>query len=439
MNALLICPSERTEVSALAEMTPLVNFSVLGNPFIYYWLEHLAGCGVKSVRILADDRPDQVRTLVGNGAQWGLRIEVVPESDELSCDDARAKYSTTKPENRITESDHVVLLDHFPGCNDQNIFASYAEFFRGAQQWLTQKSGQTQIGVREVQPGVWVGLRSQIASDAKLIAPCWIGQNVLIKSGSEIGPMAFLENGVVVERRAAISESLVGGNTFVGELTHVTKSFALGNTLVKMESASIVRIPDNFLLCGLKDKSVSIECGNLVGRLAAWACLGLTSPFALVTVLKAKLSRHRALRPRRATVPSFVTQSSSIVYHEFAMANGWWKRWPQLLNVARGEFTWVGNRPLTHIEAGKLSNEFERLWLASPIGLISQGDSEGCTDVASDDARAHASFYAAQANWRLDFQILWRATKRLLTRKIENTVPVDSAAFKDRPVSLAAR
>ena len=439
MKAILICPAERPEVSALAEAMPLVNLHVLGNPFIHYWLEHLAGCGVKEIRILAVDRPEQVRAVVGNGAQWGLRIEVIPESEELSCEAARARYHEADPANSFVGSNHVVLADHFPGFENQNIFAGYTDFFSAVHQWLLQKAGQTQIGVREIKPGVWVGLRTQISAGAKLNAPCWIGQNVLIKSGSEIGPMAFIESGVVVEKQAAISESWVGNHTFVGGLTQLCKSFALGNTLIKIETSSVVRVPDKFLLCGLKDKNISIECGNIFGRFAAWACLALTFPFALATILQAKFSRRSVLRPRRATVPSFVTQTSSIVYHEFANANNWWKRWPQLWNVARGEFTWVGNRPLTSLEAGKLTNEFERLWLTSPIGLISQGDAEGCADLTSDEARAHASFYAAQANWRLDLAILLRAVKRLITRKTGNPRPADSAAFKDRPFTFAER
>jgi hypothetical protein len=59
--------------------------------------------------------------------------------------------------------------------------------------------------------------------------------------------------------------------------------------------------------------------------------------------------------------------------------------------------------------AARLSNDFERLWLAAPIGLISLADAESCPECFSDEARAHASFYAAGANWRLDLAVLARA------------------------------
>src|SRR5262245_3555510 len=92
MKAILICPGERTAVGALAEATPVSNINVLGKPLIGYWLEHLAARGAKEVAVLATDRPEQTRALVGNGARWGLRVKVIPEIRELSLAEARRKY-----------------------------------------------------------------------------------------------------------------------------------------------------------------------------------------------------------------------------------------------------------------------------------------------------------------------------------------------------------
>jgi hypothetical protein len=164
-----------------------------------------------------------------------------------------------------------------------------------------------------------------------------------------------------------------------------------------------------------------------LGRFSALLVLAATFPFALITILKAKWQGHRVLRPRRAVAPQTASENySSITYFEFATTNNWWKRWPQLWNVVRGEFTWIGNRPLTPIEVGKLTNEFERLWLAAPIGLISQGDAEGCADISSDEARAHSSFYGAQSNWRLDCTIFFRALLRLVLRKATVQPKIDT-------------
>ena len=84
------------------------------------------------------------------------------------------------------------------------------------------------------------------------------------------------------------------------------------------------------------------------------------------------------------------------------------RRWPQLWSIVIGDFAWIGNRPLSQRLANTLAREYERLWLAAPLGLISLADAEGCTNVMSAEMRAHSSYYAAKANWRLDVAILCR-------------------------------
>jgi lipopolysaccharide/colanic/teichoic acid biosynthesis glycosyltransferase len=103
-------------------------------------------------------------------------------------------------------------------------------------------------------------------------------------------------------------------------------------------------------------------------------------------------------------------------YRQLQGISGLWQRWPELWNIVRGEFAWIGNRPLTREQAGALENDWERLWLAVPPGLFSLADAEGCADPLSDEARAHASFYAVQkdrtVNWRILRRTFARAWKR---------------------------
>jgi lipopolysaccharide/colanic/teichoic acid biosynthesis glycosyltransferase len=113
-----------------------------------------------------------------------------------------------------------------------------------------------------------------------------------------------------------------------------------------------------------------------------------------------------------------LSTSETLVYYELADCSGWLRFWPQMWNIVKGDFAWVGNRPLSPFEVAELTNDFERLWLAAPIGLISLADAEGAADSFSDETRACASFYAVKANWRLDISILARTfvarTKRSL-------------------------
>src|SRR5262249_16371854 len=212
-------------------------------------------------------------------------------------------------------------------------------------------------------------------------------------------------SGCVVGRKCEVSDSIVWPETYVGELTELKHSLAPGSVLVDWESGSSTRVPDSFLLCALNDRPVPTLTGRWPGRLMGALIILLTLPLAFYAVLKAWLRGMRALRPRIAVRPHSAIGSPAIdglIYHEFTAVNGSLQRWPQLWKVVRGEFGWVGNRPLSPAAAVSLSNDFERLWLKAPIGLFSLADAEACREPFNHEARAHASLYAVCANWRLD-------------------------------------
>jgi lipopolysaccharide/colanic/teichoic acid biosynthesis glycosyltransferase len=150
-----------------------------------------------------------------------------------------------------------------------------------------------------------------------------------------------------------------------------------------------------------------------LSRAAAALAILLTWPFALFAALKTKLSGGPVLRPLLAVRPRASDRmhltGDTLLYYELNGAQGGLRRWPQLWKIVRGEFAWIGNRPLSPNQANGLINDFERLWLAAPLGLISLADVEGCTEFFADETRAHASYYAARANRRLDLAIFVQA------------------------------
>src|SRR4029077_6558508 len=104
MATVLICPSARPTVH-LASFAPLAAIPLLGECLVEYWLTHLARSGVREVKILAGDRPEQIATIAGDGTRWGLKVEIIAESRELTPSQVQIKYA----------SDRNAVLDHFPG------------------------------------------------------------------------------------------------------------------------------------------------------------------------------------------------------------------------------------------------------------------------------------------------------------------------------------
>jgi NDP-sugar pyrophosphorylase family protein len=245
MDRILICPGERAAVGFLAQTTPLVAIPILGEPLINQWLEALARSGSRDLLILATDRPDVVRGVVGDGSRWGVRVQVQAELKEPTSADALARGL------RCTHPDSVVMLDHLPGLPELPLFRSYRDWFSAVLAWMPQAAQLDRIGLREIQPQVWCGRRTHIAPSAQLKGPCWLGDHVRVGANAVIGPNAVLEDGVVVDSTSEIQSSVVGPDTLVGKLTRVQESIAWGSVLINWRTGSCTQVPDPFLLSAL--------------------------------------------------------------------------------------------------------------------------------------------------------------------------------------------
>lgn len=410
MKALIICPHERPGIALLAEKQPLALLPVCGKRLIEYWLEHFASLGVQKVLVLAADRPDEVRTVAGNGRKWGLVVEVIPEARELSIEDARAKYQTDSLE-WLSQPADASIIDRLPG-QTASAFDSYQTWSNAVQEFSHAPVSPTRIGLRQVQPGIWIGLRARLDSTAVLQQPCWIGDDVHIGPQAIIGPNAVIDNRCLVEAGAEICDSIVAPETFVGGFTELRNSIAFGSLLINVKTGSHVNVPDPFLLGELGAKAFQFSPLTLLGRLAAAAVMALTSPLAFYVCLKCVWRGQHPLREVTAVRLARGLTGQTLErfqFCEFTNVNRWVRRWPQLWSILAGDFCWVGNRPISASKAGRLHNDFERLWLHAPVGLVSLADVRGWVDSFSDEARAHSSFYAVQRNWRMDLQILGRA------------------------------
>ena len=408
MNAILICPGERENVLALAETVPLCNQVICGKGVIEYWIESLAVRGIRRVLVLATDRPEQVRALVGDGSRWGLQIDVNPEIRELTVEEAHYKYAKAFSGAPVD----VVLMDTLPGLPGSPLFRSYAHWHAALMEWMPRAATPDRIGVREVKPGVWVGLRTRISPTAQIQGPCWIGEDVEIGPEASVGPRVVVESRAVIEADAAVADAEVGPETVVGRLTELRHSLAFGATLVSHKLNSCTKISDTFLLCDLSPRRSIFKRSGFTARFLALIILVLTFPFALLAMCRSKMHGRGVFRPMLGVRPrpsgAMAMPGDTFIYYELAGTRGWLRRWPQLWSILKGQLAWIGNRPLHPRQAVRLMNEFEKLWLAAPIGLISLADAEGSTDFFSDQTRAHSSYYSVQANRSLDAIVLMR-------------------------------
>lgn len=411
MKAILICPSDRPSVAFLARTRPLALTPILGRTLLDLTLAEVASQGATEILILADDRPEEIRRAVGKGEAWGVKAEVLPESQELSCDEARRKYVHRQPSHWLPAPLDVRLVDHITDAAP--LWTDPGTWFSSLRHHIPNAAAR-RVGYREFSPGIWLHVRARVAPNARLEAPCWIGAFATIRPSARVGPGAIVEDHAYIDDGAEVTESFVGPATYVGALTDLRQSLAWGRGLFKWTNGSFTEVQDAFLLGELSGRATRKRTSNIAGRALALLALALFSPVVLAACFKRKSGTP--LFTRRYGVRAPVTNAlltEVCRYHELNGVSGIWSRWPQLLNVARGEFAWVGNRPLSPEQAAELYTDFERLWLSVPPGLLSLADAEQCPDPVGDEARAHASFYAVQRNFSQDLQILGKALRRL--------------------------
>lgn len=251
MKSLLICPSIRPAVPQLAEAGPLAVAPVFGGCVASHWVEHVASLGANHVRVLVSDRPEEVQAVLGDGSQWGVRLEVIAGGIDPTIGEAAARHRPVGENGWLPEPFDIVLMDHLPGGPDLPLFEGYASWFAALLAWMPRAVTPARVRVSEIRPGVWVGCRARVSPKAQLIPPCWVGDQACIGPGAIIGPEAIVEDRCVVEADARVAHSWVGPDTFVGPMTSVASSLAWGGSLTNWVSDSSLQVPDPFLLCSL--------------------------------------------------------------------------------------------------------------------------------------------------------------------------------------------
>jgi NDP-sugar pyrophosphorylase family protein len=263
MKTLLISPGRQTAVPLLNEHLPLAAVPILGEPLACHWVEHLASLGAREIRIVASDRADLVRAAVGDGARWGVQVEIIAAANEPTPAEAVARYRSPEEPGWLPPPADVVFMNHLPGRPDLPLFTSYAAWYEAIIAWMPRALTPVRVRVSEVRPGIWIGRRSRVAPTAVLQAPCWIGDQVLVGKDCVIGPGAVLEDRACIEAGAKVVQSIVGPDTYVGRLTVVASSLAGGSTLTNWRSGSSLRVPDPFLMCSLAGRTKPAPAGAL--------------------------------------------------------------------------------------------------------------------------------------------------------------------------------
>jgi len=288
MKVILICPSERHELEQLTGNGPLAALPLFGDTALGLWLSHLAARGVKQVKILASDRADQIKGLVGSGEKWGLDVTVHSEAIEPTIPEARKKHKPSDATGFVAEPEDVQIVDHLPWDDTYPMFADYASWYGACQMILNQIQPGFRVGMRQVAPGVWLGRGSQISATAKLEAPCWVGRGVHVGENAVVGPNVIVEDETYIDDNTELAQSWIGPDTYIGAVTQVRNSLAWGNSLINWMTNSHIVVPDPFLLSSVEQARQAVKGLLAPKRLPALFTETFSRPIAAFSSFKAK-------------------------------------------------------------------------------------------------------------------------------------------------------
>lgn len=83
MKALLLCAGYGTRLGSLTRDVPKALLPVAGRPLLDYTLAYLADAGVREVVINLHYRPEQIRTHLGDGSRFDVRVQYAYEHELL--------------------------------------------------------------------------------------------------------------------------------------------------------------------------------------------------------------------------------------------------------------------------------------------------------------------------------------------------------------------
>jgi hypothetical protein len=405
-RVLLICPDPSPALTAVTGGLPLALATFLGKPLIEHALDGLARNGASHVRILASDRPSDIRAYLMSGTAWGLAIELIPEPSELTPAAAAEKHAAFLP-------DSTVPLSSLPQAPHLPLLPDPAAWHR-ARIALLPILAPTQIGTHSPAEGIWLGLKARVDPSARLTPPCWIGPNSIIRARASIGPNAFIESDSLVDSDASVSDSTVDCRTYLGSMIRLAHSIASGASLLNWQNSSLTRLTDAFLLSPLAPPAESAS--SLPARTLALLALFLSSPILIPAAIAAAISRNPLFLQHAAALPSDPGNPlRSISYLSMPTLGPRFARWPSLWRIVTGHFAWTGNPPLTPPEAANLTGEFESLWLHTPPGLFTAPEAEGCSPPWDDAARAHAALFASSPSTAWRWKLITKGLRRFLS------------------------
>ncbi|HEY9870554.1 MAG TPA: NDP-sugar synthase, partial [Candidatus Obscuribacterales bacterium] len=90
------------------------------------------------------------------------------------------------------------------------------QVYRQAHMDVLDGKVKLDLGLAQIEPGIWVGEGTQINSSAKLEAPALIGRSCRIGDDVVVGSHTVIGDNVVIQEKASLKHPLIWSNSYIG-------------------------------------------------------------------------------------------------------------------------------------------------------------------------------------------------------------------------------
>ncbi|MEI7953742.1 MAG: hypothetical protein WCJ66_01115, partial [Verrucomicrobiota bacterium] len=216
-----------------------------------------------------------------------------------------------------------------------------------------------------------IGFSCKIHPQAKLVAPYFIGDEVFVGPGCEIGPYAVIGNGSVLTGANRVVYSHLSPRSFLGPVTALEHCLLDSGVLFSLKHLTRLDHIEPHLLSSLAKPTSYVPLRERLHALLLFLLLG----------------------SGEATTGSFVTFDGRRLPGDSSAGLANRRAWLPL--VWQGKLSLYGILPRSTEQFEALNPDWQNVIRHAPMGVFGYADSQGCHSAADPDEALHAVYQAS--------------------------------------------
>ena len=476
MKAVVVCPPDVGFPEAARARRSALLLPLIDRPFLQHVVERLVGLGVTSLEVLAAEHADAIEVLVGDGSRWGcpasmhllrdaerpyerLRVSAAVASEGLLLVHADRLPALSGAAPAFATSDVPVLVRdgggrwsgwawlppgaaaQLPAGLDEAGLEAHLAALPGADvrpvacvleatspSALLAANRAVQDGAfpgllltgREVEPGVWLSRNVVLHPRARITPPVYVGENVRVGAGTQLGPHAVVGRDCVLDDRSHLERAVVAPGGYVGEGLDLVDVIVERNLLINAEHAVATTVTDRFILGSLRPARRSGWGAALLMWSLALLLFLVGLPLLVLAVLARAFSRRPAIwhaldavvQPAELDAATWRTRRlRALIPLEGRAAHASLsdlvlRVLPLLPEVLRGHLRLVGVPPRSAAALAALPPEWRHVVLRAPAGVLWEAHAIGAR--TDDERRAAETCWVVLPSLRHDLGLVGR-------------------------------